>query len=171
MRLRVMCVLCVAVLVLLPLTGCGAIAEKAVETSTGVDIDEGGDSVTVTGDDGETVEIQGGDDASLPKGFPEDVPVYEDADIKMGNSMTSDGKTTYSVTLQTSDDVDTASAWYKDALPKEGWSLEGDMTSTASGQSITVIGAKKGTMALNVSVMGPDDDSKTTISLIVAPES
>jgi hypothetical protein len=27
---------------------------------------------TVTGQDGETVEIQSGDDASLPKGFPED---------------------------------------------------------------------------------------------------
>lgn len=171
MRLRVVCILCVAALVLLPLTGCGAIAEKTVEKSTGVEINEGEDKVTVTGEDGEQVEIQGGDDASLPEGFPEDVPVYKDADIKMSNSITSDGKTMYSVTLETSDDVDTAGAWCKDALPKEGWNVEGDMSSTANGQSSTIISAKKGSMVLNVTVVGPDDDSKTMISLTVSPES
>lgn len=167
MRLRVLCVVCMAALVLVPLTGCRAAVEKA----TGVKVNEDEGTIAVTGDDGEQVEIQSGDSASLPKGFPEDVPVYRDADIKMSNSITSEGKTTYSVTLETSDDVDTASAWYKDALPKEGWNVEGDMSSTSNGTSTTVLGARKGAMVLNLTVLGPTEDSKTVISLTVTPES
>ncbi len=171
MRLRVLCVLCVAALVLVPLTGCQVAAKKAAEKATGVEVNQDQSKVTVTGKDGEKVEIQGGDDASLPDGFPQDVPVYKDATVKMGNSITSEGKTTYSAILQTGDDVNTVSAWYKDALPKEGWTLEGDMSSNSNGKTTTVIGAKKGTASLNVTVLGPDDDSKTTISLTVAPTS
>jgi len=168
MRLKVFCVLCVAVLALTSLVGCQAAARKVAEKATGVSVNEDSGKVVVTGKEGEKVEIQGGDTVSLPEGFPKDVPTYENATLKVSNSMTTEGKTTYSVSYETSDDVDTVHAWYKDALPKNGWALEGDVVNNANGQSMAILGGKKGEAALNVSVISGTDGSKTTISLTAA---
>ena len=167
MRLKVIGVLCVAVLVLVPLTGCGAVAEKAAEKATGVDVNKDESKVTVTGKEGEKVEIQTGEDVTLPDGFPEDVPLYEDAKLTVSNSFTAEGKTTYSATYETSDDVETVHAWYKDALPKDDWTIEGDVVNSADGQSMAIIGAKKGDRSLNVTVVGGKDGERTTLSLTV----
>ncbi len=176
MRLKVVCVLCLAVLVLAPLTGCGAAVQKAAEKATGVDVNNDGNKVTITGNEGDKVEMQGGDDVSLPDGFPKDVPLYEGAKLIMSNSYTTDGNTAYTAVYETSDDVATVHAWYKDALPKAGWTIEGDVVNSSDGSSMAVIGAKKGDTTLNVAVgdskdNGQDHDQPQRRAVVGTPRS
>ena len=165
--LRLLTAICLAALLLVPITGCQSTAEKAAEKAAGVEVDKDGNKVTVTGKDGEKVEVQGGDDLTLPEGFPKDVPVYENATITSSSSVSSGGKTMYTVGYETADEVKTVHNYYKTQLPKDGWTIEGESLVSGSGQTTGGIGAKKGQASLNVASGRNEGESKTTISLIV----
>ncbi len=166
--LRVLVVMFVAALVLAPMTGCGTSDEKAGEQPARVEVDKDGNKVTVTGEEGEKAELQGGEDLTLPDGFPNDVPVYKNAQITTSSKVTSGGKTLSTVGFETSDDVEEVHAWYKAELPKEGWTIEGEAVSSAGGETTGGIGAKKGGTELSVALGRSEGDPKTTISLIVS---
>ncbi len=88
------------------LTGCGAesSAERAVEKATGadVDIDKDGEEVTVTTEDGEF-----STSASLPEGFPTDIPII-DGVVQQGVRSDQDGQQGYLVSVRSDADAKTA---------------------------------------------------------------
>jgi len=159
--LRVLAVLCVLVLAG-SIVGCQSIAEKAtekaIEKSTGVEIDKSGDEVTIKGEDG--TEVTASSDGELPEGFPSDVPVYEG---KIVTSVKADKG--WSVALEASDDVNTIFDWYKSELEKDGWKIVSEMKVT-DGAAVV---AEKGDQNLQVTIgASGSDDGKTSVSLLVS---
>lgn len=165
MRFKALCILFVALLAIVPMTGCQSAAEKATKGATGVEVDTDDNKVTVTGEDGEQVEIQSGDE--LPDEFPDDVPMYDDAKIMASNKYSAEGKTTFTVAYEVSADVKDVFDWYKEELQKDDWKIEGESLVTAQDQSTGAMGATKGERQANVAVTAGDDDSKTTVSVTV----
>lgn len=139
-------------------TGCdrliGAAVKGAAEKATGVSVDEQSNSVTFKGEGGEATVGEG---ATLPDGFPEEVPVY-DGDI------TTSLKTTdaYTVGIDTSDSPSEVFDWYKDALSTEGWTIKQEIK-TDTGANI---GAENADWTLVISAGGGDGE-KTTLVISV----
>lgn len=169
MRSIKLVVLCVLALVLVfPLAGCQKVAEKAaqkaVESATGVKVDQNGDKVTIEGDNGESVEIQGGSSSKLPDNLPSDFPVY-DATLISASSVTGSEGTSFFLSFETDKPVSDVHDWYKTQLPDKGWTVENDMTNTADGQDSALVSAKKGDLGCQVTVIG--ESGKTTIETVV----
>ncbi len=155
-----------AVAALVAMSGCQAVAQKAVESATGVKVNKDGNSVSVQGNDGQSVTI--GQSNKLPDGFPEDVPVYDPATVTNSMSLASDKGSTFSVQLETEDTVETVSAWYDTELKGKGWTIKGTMNSADSGALIT---SEKADQVLSVTIApGSGSDTKTTIALTYAPK-
>jgi hypothetical protein len=96
--------------------------EKAIEKEHGghakVDLSQG--SVKVTTDQGESVATYGAG-ASVPRDFPEDVPVYGGAKV-MTSASTPEG---HLLTLTTKDAVQKVIESYQSSLSAKGWKQEG----------------------------------------------
>ena len=104
-------------------TGCGKspgerLAEAALEASTGqkVDVSEDGGKVTLKTDKGE-MKISGGEGATLPAGFPQDV--YLPADYKVSSSMELPGAMV--VSLETAGQVAAMAADASKRMQAQGW--------------------------------------------------
>jgi hypothetical protein len=138
----------------------------ACQRSADVDVD--GDSVTITGPEGEEVEVQGGN-GSLPEGWPEDFPVYEPSEIQSSTRTTVDEGTQLSVSLTTTDAFDDVIAWYKQSASAEGWTVdeEGvvDVGGGRSGFLLTVKGETQG----NITITEGDEGTLTVMMIVLAP--
>jgi hypothetical protein len=154
-------------------TGCGKkkqaaedetaskIASRALRLSTGQDVDVKVDGDKVTFTDGQGgVTVQGGKGTSLPTDFPEDVPVYSEADILRTAAR---GKDQFSVALQTKDTVATVAGFYKDAMKKKGWEAETGMD--LPNRSIQAY--EKGNRAVSL-MIAADKDGGCVISMTAA---
>ena len=139
-------------------TGCAQIAEQvtksAVEKATGVKVES--DGVTVTGKNGEQVNI-GGENSDLPDGFPSEAPVYAGAKITSSVS-TSQG---FLVGFTTADTPRTVLDWYKSELASKGWEVKSNMESDSGG----LLTATMTGWSLSVNVGGDDSGGETTIVL------
>lgn len=154
-------VVMVALLAVVGVAGCGAVAEKAVEQATGVDVDQDKDSVTVTTDDGDATISSGG---KLPAGFPSDVPVYSPSEVQTSMTFEDPTGTRHTATLTTSDSVSDVMTWYADEFGQGGYKT---VSTFETGDSGSIIGEKGSTqVAVYVSMSGSD----TTISLTVGPK-
>lgn len=102
-------VLCSAAVALLS-TGCGAAAEQIAERATeevleealegegieDIDIDSDG-TISITGDDGEQIEIDTGSGADLPDGWPEEITMPAGVEVVGSTRAEVDGVINYSV--------------------------------------------------------------------------
>jgi len=148
------------------LAGCGFIAQKAVEKTTGVKVDESGKNVTVTGQNGEKASMSA-KEGKLPDGLPTDVPVYAGT-VKTSQTVSTEKGTSYIFSVETGDDVATIMAWYKKQLTDKGWTIMS--TVTGSGDS-GMIQAKKGEKTNIVLTLGKDSSSgKSQIAVMDAVE-
>lgn len=109
-------------------------------------------------------EINVGGTQKLPAEFPSDIPLY-DGKISASGKVTVDGKTGWTVTITTSDSLDTVSAWNTKEFSSNGWNTNLD-TSSGSGGLLT---ATNGTY--RVSAFSSNDDGTTTVLYTVTPES
>lgn len=127
--------LCLIVAAALALAGCGKarekiadkiaekaaqkIAEKAIEKQSGgkVKADLAGNKVTIKGEKGEEVNMDGSGKAQLPEGFPKDVYVLEGAAM----NTTARQENQYTVLMTSSEDQDKVLKTYKEKLAKNGW--------------------------------------------------
>ena len=137
-------------------------AENMIESATGgkADVDINSDSVTVKTDEGSFSTA-----ASLPDGFPSDVPVYPGSAITYsGTNNQQTGDTEYVVVLSTTDSYQKVGDYYTAQLASQGC----DITSTQSIAGTTVISASKDTRTLSMSTATADDG--TTITLGVTPQ-
>jgi hypothetical protein len=121
-KVRMVVILGLAVVLALAVTGCGKVAEKAIEETTGVDVEE--DSVTITGD-GEEVTISD-EGASLPEDFPDDVPVPK-GDISSSSAITSGDTQEFYVTIDVKDDPKEAYESLKSDLEDDGYTITSDL--------------------------------------------
>ncbi len=154
------------------LTGCGItdqlgqkagekIIEKTIESQTGgkVDIDTSGESMTVKGENGESITMGS---AKLPDNFPTDILVFDDA--KFVFSMSSK-ENEFSVVYLTAKKAADAFTAYKDDLVKQGWTKETEMDLGDSGK---IASFAKGNRKLGVTVgtdPNGDNPDKTSVSL------
>lgn len=86
--------------------------------------DEEGNPVRFSGVDekGNQFEARFGDDANVPDGFPEDVPIYPGSTPTAVMTAGSEGMV---VTLKSSDDQGTIFSFYESGLSEQGWSIDG----------------------------------------------
>jgi hypothetical protein len=138
----------------------------ACQRSTDVDVD--GDSVNITGSEGEEVEIQGGT-ASLPEGWPDDFPVYEPSEIQASTRTTVNEGTQFSVSLTTTDAFDDVIAWYKQSASAEGWSIDDEgVVDVGSGRSGFLLTVKDETQG-NITITEGDEGMLTVMMIVLAP--
>ncbi|MFC1452065.1 hypothetical protein ACFLSJ_01820 [Verrucomicrobiota bacterium] len=151
-------------------TGCGKkkqerddaaasrIASKAISVASGKDVKVKVDGDTVTYTDAEGgVTMHAGKGAKLPQGFPDDLPVYEKAEILHAASM---GEDEFSVSLQSKDAVAAVAGFYKESMESEGWEPETVMDM----QNRAMLAYRKGNRAANV-MIAADQDGGSVISL------
>jgi hypothetical protein len=143
--------------------GCGAIAKKAVETATGVSVDNSGDSTTIKGSDGTEITTNN-NEGKLADGFPANIPVYKGTIVDSG-SLTVNGASTWTASIETADSVDDIKAFYKDGLAAEGWTVTSEIDQNdTSGGRLVAYQAENGNSTLTVSISLLD--GKTTIALM-----
>lgn len=157
----------VALLAAVALTGCGFAAEQAseaiVEGGTGADveIDDDGESVSIETEEG-SVEISGGDSATIPDGFPSDVPLY-DGDLVMSQKFDTEDGVAYNIGIKTSDGANDVAEWYSDEFASEGWTVTTESTNdTGDMVMISYQVEKDGRMA---QVIIADEDGETQIAV------
>jgi hypothetical protein len=154
---------------LLAATGCGALiqqgAKTAVESATGVKVDESGNSVTVTGQDGSSMTSSA--DGKIPEGFPADMPLYTPGTIKAGIVSNSDSGKGFMVSIETPDAWADVFAWYETQLKDKGWTIESTVKMDAGG----LLTGGKGSQVFNISVAKDSgDEGVTGVSITVAPK-
>jgi len=143
----------------LSLVACQSIAEKAteaaVERATGAKIDNGGEQITIQGEDGS--EFTASSDGELPDGFPSEVPVH---DGRIVSSMKADNG--FSIAIEADAGIDDVLEWHKKEFADGGWTVVNEMKIDDGG----AIGAEKGDMTVQVTVgVASDDANKSTITL------
>lgn len=151
------------------LFGCSEkIVEKAIEAGTkgSVKIDTKKGQVDIKTDEGNITAGTG----KVPDGWPDDVPIYKGAKVVTGGTTNdaASGKAMM-VTLESSDDADKVTNFYKDKLPGEGWTIESDYSGNGGGGTGNSLSAKKDNRQVNLIVSG--DGSKTAVVITVTEKS
>lgn len=160
-----------------------SIVERAIERESGANVNIENGSVTVTGENGERIEINtdgdgtvnmrgengesfsvsGGEDLAIPDAWPTSVPIYDGARVlSSGVGTVVTGETggamlTYTVSTSASDVV----SYYKDSLTSAGWTINGVFESADS----SMISATRNNEEESVSVIVGSSDGETTVSL------
>lgn len=148
-------------LALFALTGCDMIAKKAVESATGVKVDEDNKNVTITGKDGEELSISS-EEGKLPDGLPDDVPVYTGT-VKNPTKLETAEGANYSFTVETDDDAATVVTWFKDKLAEKSWTI----SSTVTANETSMLSAEKGEKnKLVVNITKDTSSGKTQVTTI-----
>jgi len=154
---RIILLLCAATLFF----ACGG-EEETVEIEGGdLTVKAEGEGVRISGEKEGVGAISGqfGENAEIPDGFPEDVPIYPDAKV-VGSMLAGGGGM---VTLQTGDDPGEVTAFYRENLVKEGWSIASEMD--LGGQHLLAVekGGRNG--AVQISREGSDTNILVTIGM------
>ena len=169
MTKRVLAGLLVAVLAFAA-AGCSAgedkigeeIGEGIVGAAVGGDVEVDGDSVTISGDDGD-VTIQGAE-AELPEGFPDEFPMHDDVEVDSASSIASGEGSTFYVNLYSSKTPGELHDWYKAELEKE-WSIESDVSATDGSDETYIMSVKKDQMEASLTIANDDSGSQLGIIL------
>ncbi len=137
--------------------------EGSIEDATGgrVNVDSDGGDVTIKTDDGTWTSS----DDSLPKDFPNDVPVYPGASIQgsIGTTSGSEGNGNY-VGLESTDAFAVVVAWYQKEVAEKGWSI----VSNLNVDNVVSLSASKDNRTLVVSITKDADSGKVGIGLFVS---
>jgi hypothetical protein len=99
--------------------------------------------------------------SALPAGYPDDLPTYPAASAV---ATSQDGEEGLLVAFESADASDRIFEFYKDALAKQGWQLEGEMSSEGQHMLIANKGARK------ASVMISTESGKTEITVTVTKD-
>jgi hypothetical protein len=159
----------VAVVAIVAMTGCGMIVEKAVtsgiESATGVKVDTSGNSVSIQGKDGSS--LSSSNDGTLPEGFPEDFPVYENGTITTGIASDGPKGKGFLVGIGTDDASTAAFDWYTTQLKDKGWTIKTTMNTGDGG----LLAGENATQGFSVAFgPGSGDQKKTMINISVTPK-
>lgn len=95
--------------------GCGA-SETLMEQVTGVEVEQDGESVTVSTDEGEVT--IGGESSELPEDFP--FALFPDAKIESSMVTGQQGEKSYIVSLSSDKEIEELTTFYEEALKEKG---------------------------------------------------
>lgn len=130
----------------LGLIGCKSVSEKIGEEIAGgvvgADIDVDEDRVTIETDDGAST-IAGGEGV-LVEEFPDDFPLYDDAELETSTLFSEGGREQIYVLLSTRDSVDDVYDWYKSKLEPAGWKLKDDVKMTTGDSELAQLVVESG---------------------------
>lgn len=143
--------------------GCESIAKKAVEGATGVSVDESGDSVTIEGEDGSSMEISS-EEGQLASDFPTEVPLYE-GEIRDSAGFKSDTGSTFTATIGTNDSLDDVKEFYEDAFAKDDWKIVYSADSSSGSDRMLSYSAENADWSVTVS--GSLSDGETQVVVMV----
>lgn len=164
MKFRNILLLALALILVAALAGCSSIAEnaaeKAIEESTGVKVDQDGESIKIKTKDGEA-ELSGGEN-KVPDGFPEGL-VYKAGTIGLTTKTSAEGKTNFTVTFETKDKADKVTEFYKKAIAGSGYEIEA--TTEISGMNMMTF--KKGEESSGQVSISSDGDGKTLVNIVL----
>lgn len=153
-------------LVVLLTSACGSesLTEKAIEEATGVQVDQDGNVVSISTDEGSirvddsgNVEVltsdgsqvlSGGSGSELPDDFPGDVPL-PDAAIVSSLASDSNGTRSWVINFETDDPKGTYES-YVEALKAAGFTVEDIVTSNAGGAFSALTSASNGSWEISV---------------------
>lgn len=164
MKLKIVMAVSLVLLLGFLVSGCSLLArkatEKAIEKSTGVEVDEKGEKVKVKTKEGEA-EFGA---KEFPKDFPKDFPVYTGAsDIASTRVETGEG-VSMSVSYKVNEDVSTVTDFYKESLPESGYEIE---QTVETSQDFVMIYFKKGEKVEGtLSVDKSNGSAQVSISLV-----
>lgn len=156
----------VAAVVLIPIIlltiGASIIGHKI---TNGVKVTSSGDgkSATIKTANGDEIST-GGASKTLPKDFPSSVSVYNGT-IVTSARLTIDGKVTWSVVIETKDDVAKVGDALSQSFSTNGWTADLDNKTSDGG----LIAANNTSAALHVQVLWTVKSGKTSISYTVVP--
>ena len=123
--------------------------EDGQEQDVDVTVDDEDSNVSMTfgGPDG-NMTMMAGKKAKLPDNFPEDVPVYENATLRLTQTMNEN----QSVVLQlhTQDAPEKVTAFYKKEATAQGWTEEMHNVSQMGDRAMSMLNYSKGERVLNV---------------------
>jgi len=143
------------------------VVERALEQAAGGDVDydfdaDGGGTITVTGEEGDTYQYSAGDSVALPDSWPTDVPVIDGAKLSYaGSSNPADGEAATMVSLTVSKSLAEVSAYYKEALADNGWTVE----STVDMGTTMMLAATKEEREVGLYIVGEKGDTAVTITI------
>jgi hypothetical protein len=137
--------------------------EEAIEAETGreVDLDSEAGTMSVTGPEGETMEI--GESVALPDDLPDYLPIYPDSTPRMV-LRTGEGA---QITLEAAEEASTVVSWYREQLAANGFEIQSEMASPMG----TVLGAERSGVSLGVTITEMPHDNLTSITVIWDPGS
>ena len=138
------------------------IAENALNGEYDVDLERDG-SMRIQGEHGD-IDITTGEHATIPKNWPDSVPLLSDAEIVYSSTVSDeqDG-TNLMVTYKTSKTVKEAADFYKQELADSGWTIEMSMNITDS----SMLSAANDTEEVILSI---SEEDGTTVVVSVHPK-
>ncbi|MDR3686197.1 MAG: hypothetical protein P4L93_04480 [Coriobacteriia bacterium] len=164
-RIRAAAALVLGVALLMSVAGCATIAQQAtksaVESATGVKVDQSNGKTTITGQNGTQATISSGEN-KLPDGLPSYMPAYSGT-IKSSSAIATDKGTNFTFSVITGDPAQTVVDWYKQKFAENGWTVTGTIMNGDQG----MVSAKKGETDNAVVTIGKNSDGKTAIAAIV----
>lgn len=152
-------------------TGCSSIGDKigekvgegVVGAVTGGDVKVDGESVTISGDDGDVTFEGGGTD--LPKGFPSDFPMHDKVVVESASTVTGDGSSMFYVDLTSKMDPDELHEWYLAEL-EDGWEITSDTSMVSDGEETYLVSAKRGETEATLTIVTADGGSQIGIIMM-----
>ena len=139
--------LCIFVLVL----GC-----SKKDNNVEVNVDGDSTSIRIKGEGDEfTLEER----ASIPDGFPEDVPIYPELDIYA--SVSEDKDDTFSIQGRTSDNMAQVARFYKMRLDDDGWEEKMAMTTS----QVIMLGYEKDVRIINLVLSQNNEGTDLNITI------
>lgn len=141
----------------LVVSACSASAKTEKKRSTSKNVKK----IELKGEKGKLV-IEGSG-LKLPKGFPEDMPIYEPSSVDSG--VTSEGKEEPPMKmaiLKTNSSLTKIMGFYQKNLPENGWNITSTQESSVNVANIT---AAKGDQVGSISIGKDKETSGTVISI------
>lgn len=166
-------VLVMAFAIVLSVSSCGNIVQKAaekaiektIESAVGADvsIDTSDDGVKISTDSGE---VQLGGDAKVPEGWPADAPVYPDVKVTYAaNNKDDNGNDSFGLFAEvTNGSVKDVYEWYKSKMT--GWENTSDSFGTNDGNDSFTLAYKNN--EYEVLVMSGSDGSVISFTMTIA---
>lgn len=156
----------------LAVTGCSAVQDRigeeiGEEIASGVvggDVEVDGDSVTVSGEDGD-VTIEGGG-ADLPDGFPDDFPMHDEAPVDSASSISGAEGTTYYVNITSDLAPGELHDWYKAEFADE-WTEVSDVSAADGSDETYIMSVKKGDIEATVTMASEGTGTQMGIILVM----
>jgi hypothetical protein len=125
-------------------------------TGKNIDVEKGGEKVTVTLEEGEFSFEEGG---NLPDNFPSDFPIYPDAKLTSSWAARGDETNGLSLIWETDDSISKAGNYYESELENAGWTL----SFTSETEDSTTFAFEKNDVSGFIGITV--EESKTVISL------